>query len=360
MQVKRFLAPNLPQALAQVKGELGEEAVILHTKEVRQPGFWGWFRPQVFEVIAAREEKVNKPARAPKPKMASGQAPLAALEEEYQRLGQLVDKLKTELPQEAPFRGQFLDTYNALLAQGYDQDLAQELVGTVQEQGQEGSLLSQLRGEVAKRIKIIPPLLPKGEPIVIALVGPTGVGKTTTIAKLAALYSIKHGYKVGLATVDTYRIGAVEQLRTYAEILGVPLEVALTAPELKEAVDRLKESCQVILLDTAGRSQQNRMQLGELKSFLQAAAPNQVHLVLSGTLSLTGGRQVVANFQKLGAGSMIVSKLDEVASFGAVASIILQSKLPISYLTCGQAVPDDLQLAGTSNIVNLCLGGIGR
>ena len=356
MQVKRFLAANLPQALAQVKAELGEEAVILHTRQVRQQGLWGWFRPQIFEVLAAKEEQAKprpKPAKPKKPPSQT-QAPLLALEEEYQRLGQLVADLKEQLPQ-APFGGAQLSIYEAMLQVGYDGELARELVQLI---GVEGDLL-KLEAELLGRIKTVPGLLPAQNPIVLAFVGPTGVGKTTTIAKLAARYRIRHNLQVGLATVDTYRIGAVEQLRTYAEILDVPFEVAMIPQELKASMEKLREHCQVILLDTAGRSQQNKMQLAELKSFLQAAAPDQVHLVTSGTGSLASNRQVLESFKKLGPSSLIITKLDEVASFGPVASVILEGGLPLSYLANGQAVPDDLEPAEKKRVVQLCLEGIG-
>ncbi len=362
MQVKKFLAPSLAQALAQVKEDLGEEAVILHSRQVRGQGLLGWLRPPQYEVIAAKERQSPPPKPKAKPKVPEKQAnpePLAALEEEYQKLGKMVEELKTQLPQ-APFTGHRLEVYEALIAAGYEAALAEKLLTACGEQETLELIWQALEKELAKGLKSASLPFPEEEPVVLALIGPTGVGKTTTIAKLAALYSLKHGYKVGLATVDTYRIGAVEQLRTYAEILDVPLEVALSTTELKEALRRLRESCEVIFLDTAGRSQQNHMQLGELKSYLQAAEPDHVALVLSGTLNSQGARQVLASFGQLGIDSLIVSKTDEVASFGPVASVLLERELSISCLTCGQAVPDDLQLPDRDELVNLCLRGVRR
>lgn len=362
MQVKRIKAKDLAQALARVKAELGEEAVILHTRQVRQPGLLGWIRPRTYEVLAAKEEgkkaaKATPPAQAkvePKPQAQDNKEPLALLEEEYLRFGQLVAQLKDQLPQ-APFSGKQLDIFESMQRAGYDLDLAQGLLQAV---GEEKDLWEELRAELGGRIKTAPPLLPQEEPIVLAFIGPTGVGKTTTIAKLAARYHLKHNLKVGLATVDTYRIGAVEQLRTYAEILDLPFSVALSPGELKEALVKLREDCDVILLDTAGRSQQNKMQLGELKSFLQVAKADQVQLVLSGTASYQVNREVTANFGALEPDALIITKLDEVATVGAVASVIMESELPITYLANGQAVPDDLLLAQKEELVALSLRGI--
>src|SRR5205814_8215773 len=121
-----------------------------------------------------------------------------------------------------------------------------------------------------------------GRPLTIALIGPTGVGKTTTVAKLAATYKLRHGKRVGLVTTDTYRIAAVDQLRTYAEIIGLPLKVALSPTEMTTVCQGLSE-CDVILIDTAGRSQREAARLDELRQLLAAAKPHQTHLVLSST-----------------------------------------------------------------------------
>jgi flagellar biosynthesis protein FlhF len=191
---------------------------------------------------------------------------------------------------------------------------------------------------------------------VIALIGPTGVGKTTTIAKLAANYRLKLGRKVGLITIDTYRIAAVAQLRTYAEILGVPLKAALTAGELHEAIQALRDM-DVVLIDTAGRSQHNQIQIGELRSFMGAARPDQMHLVVSATASRACTQSVLDQFGPLGANHLIVTKLDEAGTFGVFLNVSSAEGMPLSYVTTGQGVPNDISRANADHLAECILTG---
>jgi flagellar biosynthesis protein FlhF len=191
---------------------------------------------------------------------------------------------------------------------------------------------------------------------VIALIGPTGVGKTTTIAKLAANYRLKLGRKVGLITIDTYRIAAVDQLRTYAEILGVPLKAALTAGELHEAIHAMRDM-DVVLIDTAGRSQHNQIQIGELRNFMGAARPDQMHLVVSATANRSCTQSVLDQFGPLGANHLIVTKLDEAGTFGVLLNVSSAEGMPLSYVTTGQGVPNDISRANADHLAECILTG---
>ena len=182
------------------------------------------------------------------------------------------------------------------------------------------------------------------------------MGKTTTIAKLAANYRLKLGRKVGLITIDTYRIAAVDQLRTYAEILGVPLRAALTAGELHEAIHAMR-GMDVVLIDTAGRSQHNQIQIGELRNFMGAARPDQMHLVLSATANRSCTQSVLDQFGPLGANHLIVTKLDEAGTFGVFLNASLAEGMPLSYVTTGQGVPNDISRAGAENLAECILAG---
>ena len=178
----------------------------------------------------------------------------------------------------------------------------------------------------------------------VALVGPTGVGKTTTIAKLAANYRLKGKHNVGLITVDTYRIAAVEQLRTYADIIDLPMQVVSTPREMREAVRRMR-NLDLILLDTAGRSPKDEIKIRELKAFLTEASADEVHLVLSSVASARTLEQTAERFAAVGTTRLILTKLDEASSLGSVLPLVRSSKLPLSYLTNGQNVPDDIETA---------------
>lgn len=193
-------------------------------------------------------------------------------------------------------------------------------------------------------------------PRVIALVGPTGVGKTTTVAKLAATYKLRHGKKVGLITSDTYRIAAVEQLRTYASIIGLPLKVANSPEELAQAVVELGD-CDIVVIDTAGRSQNDSRRLDELAEFTKAANPDETHLVLSTTVGDNVLRKTAERFKALGPDRCILTKLDEAVTTGPIAGLSDRIGLPLSFITVGQEVPDDLEPARVDRLARCVLDG---
>ncbi len=195
-----------------------------------------------------------------------------------------------------------------------------------------------------------------GRPLTIALVGPTGVGKTTTIAKLAAAYKLRQGKKVGLITSDTYRIAAVDQLRTYANIIGLPLKVALTPREMAGACGSLAD-CDVILVDTAGRSQHDKGRLEELAAFIDAATPDETHLVLSATVAEPVLAKAAERFAVLQPTRVIFSKLDEAVHFGVIVNTCRKVGMRVSYVTTGQEVPDEIELAQADRLARLVLDG---
>jgi flagellar biosynthesis protein FlhF len=181
------------------------------------------------------------------------------------------------------------------------------------------------------------------------------VGKTTTIAKLAANYRLRENKTVGLITVDTYRIAAVEQLRTYAEIIDLPMEVVSTPREMREAIARMS-SLDLVLMDTAGRSPRDDVRIQELRAMLAEAEPSEVHLVISavgGAKSLT---TTAERFAAVGTTAMIVTKLDEATGLGNLLSVARTSGLPLSYVTDGQNVPDDIRIAQQRTVAQQILG----
>jgi len=191
---------------------------------------------------------------------------------------------------------------------------------------------------------------------VLAFIGPTGVGKTTTIAKLAAQFALFQRKKVSIITIDTYRIGAVEQLKTYGDIIGVSVEVVMTPAELKEAVNKNSDK-DVILIDTSGRSYKNAMQLRTLKGFLEKIPQGEVYLVLSCS---TKERDLVHNVEKfglLGFTRFIFTKTDETDSLGTILNFALELKIPVEYITNGQNVPDDIKVMNPEELAGMVLGG---
>jgi flagellar biosynthesis protein FlhF len=189
----------------------------------------------------------------------------------------------------------------------------------------------------------------------VALVGPTGVGKTTTIAKLAANHRLRDKHRVGLITVDTYRIAAVEQLRTYADIIDLPMEVVATPRQMREAVASMAH-LDLVLIDTAGRSPKDELKLQELKAFLAEAEADEVHLVLSAVASANVLRSTAEMFADVGTTALILTKLDEAMGLGHLLPVTRNERLPISYLTDGQNVPDDIAPADRQRLAQLMLG----
>ena len=190
----------------------------------------------------------------------------------------------------------------------------------------------------------------------LALIGPTGVGKTTTLAKLAANLKLKEGHKVGLITLDTYRIAAVDQLRRYAEILGSPLRVVANADELRAAVAGLAHM-DFILIDTAGRSPRDGPKLDELRELLAAVQPDDVHLVLSSTSSQDAVELAYDRFSGVRVDKMIFTKLDEASHVGVVLNVCCKVNKALSYVTTGQDVPNDIEVGRGHVLARMILQG---
>ena len=253
--------------------------------------------------------------------------------------------------------------FTDLIEADIDEQLARNLVEQVQQTIPEGELgdsmmvKARIARLVESYIKVSGPIeVTPGRQRLVALVGPTGVGKTTTIAKLAANYRLKKRQSVGLITVDTYRIAAVEQLRTYADIIDLPMQVVSTPREMREAVHRLA-GLDLILMDTAGRSPRDEIKIQELKAFLTEAGADEVHLVLSSGAGSRALRQTAQQFAAVGTTSLILTKLDESTALGNLLPLFKSCDLPLSYLTNGQNVPDDIETAEATRLAQLILAG---
>lgn len=246
-----------------------------------------------------------------------------------------------------------------LRSAGIDEEAAGTLLEFLKPAALQGEEKDELRYSLieafANLIKCSGPLrMKKNAPRIMALVGPTGVGKTTTTAKLAAMYAMNKGASVALVTTDNFRVGAFEQLKTYSKIMGVPLEIASTPKELAKAIESHSDK-DMILIDTAGRSPKDQEKLEELKAFLESGLPIETHLCLSATTKDKELNEIVARFGILPISRLLFTKLDETESLGCIVNVHLRSKFQLSYFTNGQMVPEDIVVATPRKLANMVL-----
>jgi len=390
MNLKTFRAPSMATALEQVKKQFGRDAVILSTRTATDGGILGIGGRSYVEITAAphpaepntkfhqsqpknRFQKhgtaLGSSRRIPPTQRTENTLNPRVLESELGELKTLVHQLVTESRHErlqAPSHATS-EFYRALVANDVAEEIAQQLVEQVCQELPPDKLndTTAVRARLATAVQA---MLPTGgairldsgtKPKIVSLIGPTGVGKTTTIAKLAAQFCLREHKKVGLITIDTYRIAAVEQLRTYAEIIDLPLEVVMTPKEYRDAVERLG-GCDIILVDTAGRSQRDTTKHSELMAFFQEVAPEEIHLVLSSTCSEAVLLETVHRFSVFGIDRIIFTKLDEAIGFGVILACLQKAKAKLSYITTGQNVPEDIRVGEGKVLSKLILAKVGR
>jgi flagellar biosynthesis protein FlhF len=258
---------------------------------------------------------------------------------------------------------ELVDYYIQLITNQVADELATDIVKAIQKQvrpehfSQPQFIQEKLADQLEKLIPTSGPIVRTKAtgPHVVALIGPTGVGKTTTLAKLAANLKLREKHRVGLITLDTFRIAAVDQLKRYADIIGSPLRVVNTAEELREAVKQMSD-CDFLLIDTAGRSPKDTMKLNELRGLLSAVEPDEVHLVLSTTASEDAIELAVSRFSDVRVDKIIFTKIDETAHVGVVLNVVRKVNKSLSYITTGQDVPDDIEVGRGRRLAQLILG----
>lgn len=393
MQVKRYMAPTFAEALIQAKNELGTDAVIVESRKLKVGGFLGFFGREMTELtVAVDQGPAGRPApgqhgAAARPPVApdanpAGVAPVAAvaspatkapvaaggpagiadsfltsIQTEMAGLKVAVTRLLENHTNPAALRelhGFGLQVFESLLEAGVDQNAALDIGRLVTAGGEEGkSLLNQ------ELQRIMGPAAPitvePGERKIVALVGPTGVGKTTTLAKLAAHFALERGLRVGLITSDTFRIAAIEQLRTYAQILGIPV---YTVERAEDAARALKETvdCDLVLVDTGGRNHRDKARMVELRELLAVLNPDETHLVVSANTNPRDAFEMMEHYLPLGVNRFTFTKLDEASSPGLILNIRMKYDKPVGYLTHGQSVPDDIISADQVDFSKLLLG----
>lgn len=365
MRIKRYVANNMQNAIAMVKADFGEEAVILHTKRFKRGGIFGLFgRPKV-EVLAAIEpgtQPSTKQERELRRAQETTAAALDALQEEVRSLRSMIGPAAPAQTANAVVpRGLDL-AWDRLIGQELSETAAQRLLDDVAAAGTGEQLddpvwvWEQLIAKIGSEIATTPPWQFERTPLVVPLIGPTGVGKTTTVAKLAANFKMLADKKVALVTADTYRVAAVQQLRTYADIIGIDLHVVYTPEELSDVVAELTDH-DLILIDTAGRSQNNAMHMAELRTFLSVLPDPEVHLVVSATTRRSDLDEIVNRFSQIDFDRIIVTKLDETSVSGMLYHLAGQTGKSLAYITHGQSVPDDIEVADGAEAARRIMGG---
>lgn len=353
MRIKKFTASNYSLALKEVKQELGEDALILSTRSIKPP------TPTAGRKGATRVE-ITAAVEYASPVFEPQASDMRANKTEVgdEELKSLIFNLlsQTDQARSLGLRSHQIDTYSHLIDNGLDKKLASKILQKALEQNPQQSDDSDKEPVINLMKKVLPC---KGEidingygPKMVAFVGPTGVGKTTTIAKIAAEYSLRRGQKVALVSLDTYRLGAIDQLRIYGEIMEVPFEVAGGEEDLRRIVASHSDK-DLILIDTTGRSHQDKDYSRQLKEIFEAVGGVETHLVLSVTAQEKLFTKTYRQFSPLGVDRVLFTKLDEGLSFGSLFNFSVRNRLPISYFTSGQRVPEDLEVARPDRVISL-------
>jgi len=377
MLVKRYHANDMQQAMDTVIKELGSDAVILNSRKVRKKGLKNLFRKPVMEVMVAYDpanvpavKKINFSQNTyPAEKTSKDKEKESAIEashsEQLERLDKRIDSIDEML-------SGFIEKFSFVkrdITYDYPEDVQELLLKMINNQVREELahslaketelLLRKQPGTSAAEVlehlileqigKPAPILHKKFTQKVILVLGPTGVGKTTTIVKLAADFSVKQKKKTGIINTDTFRIGAQEQLQTYADIMGIPLQVVYRADELKEALDNMADR-DVIFIDTAGKRPGDEQHKEDILDIVRILNPEDILLCLAATTGFASIKEMTDTYAFVDEYKLLITKLDETKFRGPLLNICWYTHKPLAYVTTGQNVPDDIEILDVESV----------
>lgn len=366
--MKKYTADTMVEAMKKVRADFGDQAIILSSNVVESKGFLGLFKKKSVEVVAGYDSPKQSSTLPNNPKSSPAyetNETTKQLKNEMAEMKKLLESMKYAPPVEL---SQFPDELQTMLRYLKKQGIADEVITEIgnsmftymKETKQDLTIEMQL-AHVKEFLKEQIDAFPFGgisfEKKYINVLGPTGVGKTTTIAKIAARTLLEKKKKVGFITTDTYRIAAIEQLRTYANLLQAPVEVVYNPSDFKAAIDKFSHLDHVFI-DTAGRNYKESKFVEDLKGIVDFSLDMETFLVLSMTSKEEDMRVIIDQFRAFPIEKFIFTKMDETNSMGSLFNLMKQYQCGVAYYTNGQEVPEDLEEATAENVIDLLLGDL--
>lgn len=345
------------EAMIRIRHELGKDAMIVSNRRIRKKGLKGFFQKKDLEVIAAMDKKSSIENVQASPKHISREFVDFHLEKEVKELRERVNwLLEGKEKKEDSWNKNNKKLIDSLKKMGLDEKLIEDFSTYVEQTGHSVEGKEILYQYFGKLLGESVPIEREMKEKIWAFIGPTGVGKTTTIAKIAAQEMLEKGKKIGLITLDTYRIGAVEQLKTYASILNIPLESVVNQSDFSQAIKKF-EYCDLVLIDSTGGSSFNKKHLLETKKFLNEIDKKRITLLVSATTGNEDLKAIIQNYNYIGYDSIIVTKLDETKYYGRIFNINQYADKPLLFITTGQSVPDDIIRVSKENLLGYLFKG---